>query len=787
MKIRILVLYVFIFGIKSFSQSEAEFKDSFLEAYSYFHFEEYSEALPIFLKLSRENPYNDNLNYLIGRCYLHNDYRVKLSITYLEKAIKNINSKYKPESFKETQAPVDAVFYLGEAYHKNNFFDKAIEQYEKFLVLMDENIYDAGLVKMRIESCEYAKIKIKSPVNIDFKNEGEIVNSRFEEYAPVISGDGKTLAFTRKLQFYEAIFVSYLKDGKWTEPLNIIPDLGVDGNIVTTSLNYNGTALYIYNRDEYDGNIYVSYKKQNTWGKLKKLNEHINTKYWEVNASESPDGSMLYFSSNRPGGVGRLDIYMSFRRPDGDWGPAVNIGPEVNTIYDEDAPFITMDGNMLVFSSYGHLTIGDYDYFYSIKKGNFWTEPENFGYPLNTAGEEILLSPASDGKHAYVSLYRDDTYGLKDIYSLELNVLIPENIIESVSKLTHPAAEPDKTIHRDTFSIAIAKTDEKQNIIPASADKISSDSIAVSGQREETITDNRKNISLKPKLYIQNKEFNVTASDVINIPVEAEKNTVLKVSVKNNGVIVSENTYRVTDNKFIYKFTPYEGVNDITFELTGENGYISTENIQVYYTPVPSEEDVLTVSSSQGTGMVDLNTIIENLKRSAKNKYLISVLDTIQDNNPGSLDYILEYLFSRAGDSTYTITELIETILKTVGLNNININDFYAELLKSSGKAIKEFISGLQVNEQGLTPVSLLEYLFKSENTENYSLTDLYNTIGQIVLSNYRQDKSAGLRSILGGGNKSKGTSVLILILTGILVIIIFVYKKRRKKNGQKE
>ena len=300
MRIKIFLIAIISIYIKAFSQSNNEFKDAFIEAQSYFAYEEYEEALPIYTKLLREYPYNNNLRYLIGRCLLHDTYKASQATKYLEEAVKHINPKYKEGSLKETMAPLDALFYL-EAYHKNNMLEKAIELYKKFLAEIDEELYDKSLVEKRIQSCYFAIDCMKKPININPVNLGENINSNFEEYNPVISGDGKTLAFTRKLQFYDGIFISYKTDSAWTNAINIIPELGVDGNVSTSSLNYYGNVLYLYNLDDYDGNIYISVKQNNSWSKIIKLNEHINTKYWESNAYESPDGNTLYFSSNRPG------------------------------------------------------------------------------------------------------------------------------------------------------------------------------------------------------------------------------------------------------------------------------------------------------------------------------------------------------------------------------------------------------------------------------------------------------------------------------------------------------
>jgi Tol biopolymer transport system component len=186
------------------------------------------------------------------------------------------------------------------------------------------------------------------------KNLGDMVNSRFADIRPVLSGDGKTLVFTRELQFYDAIFITTLdSNGTWSPPYNLTPDFGLDGNSYTTCISYHGDQIFVYRSDNYDGNIYSSKRMGIRWQPLKKLNDNINTKYWESHASISPDGQTLYFTSNRKGGYGGLDIYRSTLQSNGEWGEAINLGPVVNSAYNDDTPFISPNDNKLYFSSLG--------------------------------------------------------------------------------------------------------------------------------------------------------------------------------------------------------------------------------------------------------------------------------------------------------------------------------------------------------------------------------------------------------------------------------------------------
>ena len=159
------------------------------------------------------------------------------------------------------------------------------------------------------------------------------------------------------------------------------------------------------------------------------------------------DGKTLYFTSNRAGGYGGLDIYKSERTRGGDWGPAMNLGPVINSKYNEDTPFITADGNTIYFSSMGHYNMGGYDIFYSTRLDNGqWSKPINAGYPLNTTHDDLFFTPVGDGAYAYYAKYNiDDTYGLMDIYKLEVFTdLHPRKfILNGISRVEGQVNRPD--------------------------------------------------------------------------------------------------------------------------------------------------------------------------------------------------------------------------------------------------------------------------------------------------------------------------------------------------------
>jgi len=381
-----LSLFYILIPSKIYSQEDIDLKEKFLEAESYFLFEEYTEALPAYLILNENDPTNDNINYRIGVCYLNITYEKEKSIEFLEKASKNITLDYKEGSFKETRCPLEVYFFLGDAYRVNDNLDKALENYHKFMNELNEEVYNKHIVEEQILACERAKKLKESPIYYNSVNLGDIINDRYPNFNPVVSRDESMIIFSSKLPFYEAVYFSKKVEGEWTIPVNLIPYFGIDEDAFPTSISSDGKELYIYRNDEFDGNLYISRYDGDVWSPIEKLNENINTKFWESHACISPDGKTLYFTSNRKDTYGGLDIYKSERNsPSEEWGPAKNLGKVINTEYNEETPFLSEDGKTLYFSSYGHYNMGGYDIFYStLLDNNKWAVPLNMGYPINT-------------------------------------------------------------------------------------------------------------------------------------------------------------------------------------------------------------------------------------------------------------------------------------------------------------------------------------------------------------------------------------------------------------------
>lgn len=381
---------------ESIDRFEGNYRKIFTEAESFFLYEDYPDALYLYRILKKEFPNNNKYDYRIGLCYLNMMGRKDQAIPYLKKASSTVTEGCREHLYRENCVPIDVFFYLGDAYRINNELDKAIANYEKFIEISDETVYDTEIVKQEIAACIRAKKSQKSPKTIKFQVFDELANENNDIFNAILSQDGNTLVYASRLQFYTAVFhTTKNSQGEWAPPRNIIPDLAFDDHIYPSSLNEDGTELFLYRLDDYEGNIYRSQFRDGRFQAAEKLPQPVNSRFWEAHASISPDGKTLYFSSNREGGMGGLDIYKTSKQDDGTWTEPVNLGAPINTHLNENTPFITDNESSLFFSSQGHNTIGGYDIFQSTTKNDQnWSTPINLGYPLNTTDDDLFFFPA---------------------------------------------------------------------------------------------------------------------------------------------------------------------------------------------------------------------------------------------------------------------------------------------------------------------------------------------------------------------------------------------------------
>jgi outer membrane protein OmpA-like peptidoglycan-associated protein len=347
------------------------------------------------------------------------------------------------KNYNESVVQYEKAFALDEIYTRPSLlpysitlagsgkFDNALTAVNTFLAIPKLNDRSIKAGQFRKKTYEFAvgyekKHSLKNYI-FNPRNLGTSINTKDPEYYPSITIDGKKMVFTRRANGKEDFFETELINGQWNtaKPL--------EGNISTSK--YDGGAQNISQDGQlitFSGcsfpegygscDLYISRLTKQGWSKPENLGQNINSEFWETSPSLSSDKRELYFSSSVPGGFGGSDIWVSHRNANGKWGPALNLGPEINSAGNEGSPFIHADNQTLYFNSNGHQGYSEKsDLFVSHKQPDGkWSKPENLGYPINTTDEEGSLIVASDGKTAYYASDRADTKGALDIYTFEL-------------------------------------------------------------------------------------------------------------------------------------------------------------------------------------------------------------------------------------------------------------------------------------------------------------------------------------------------------------------------------
>ncbi|GAL86892.1 hypothetical protein MYP_4122 [Sporocytophaga myxococcoides] len=406
----ILILFTLFLSLKSFSQDEKQIKkaDKLFEEKNFF------QALGIYEQALEQKKTDPYVNFRIAQCYLLTSPKTKAL-------------KYAADAVAYAETPTSEMYFiLGQSYHLNHNFDKAIENYKK----SDPGNKNKRAISKLIAECEFGKGYIRNPVDFKISNAGPIVNTQFQEYLPYITPDLSELYFTSRRTgstggkkeydglYFEDIYVSQNKGGSWDTPQNMGTPVNSDLHDACIGIAPSGETMFIY-KSSNGGDIYISEKKGNQWTKPEPLS--INTPFFETSACLSPDERTLYFVRAENFKANR-DIYYCSRTLGGKWSVPKKL-EGINTPYDEDAPFIHPDGKTLYFSSKGHSTMGGFDIFKSEKTpSGGWSAPVNLGYPLNTAGDDVYFVLSANGKIGYYSSDKEGGQGRQDLYSVRMPV-----------------------------------------------------------------------------------------------------------------------------------------------------------------------------------------------------------------------------------------------------------------------------------------------------------------------------------------------------------------------------
>ena len=391
---------------------------------------DYYGAVKIYDQLYKIDSEDKELNYYLGVC----NYETK-------------NYKAAEQNFLKTSSAISLELFRYKAAiaHINMKFKKALNFYNAYKLISGKKEFTNEQINYLIQKTKYAEIAITQERNVLVQNLGTTINTKHQEYVPLISADEKMMIFTSRRPGstggildpngipFEDVYMSTKINNVWMKPVQLGEQINTATNDACVGFSADGQLLFLFkpSKNEITGDLYQSRMGMEDWELPIKLGSDINTEFNETSASISLDDKVLYFSSDRPGGFGGKDIYKVLRLPNGKWSRAINLGAIINTPYDEDSPFVHADKKTLYFSSKGHQNMGGYDIFKTSYENRSWTTPENLKYPINTVKDDLFFVLSASGKVGYYSSSRDGGSGGQDIYKV---LLKDENIKQHVLK-----------------------------------------------------------------------------------------------------------------------------------------------------------------------------------------------------------------------------------------------------------------------------------------------------------------------------------------------------------------
>jgi len=433
MNLRLFTAFVFlVLASGCFAQQEVKLTTQsvqaarfYKEAEKYLGASDYASAEKELKKALNADPRFVEACLMLGELYTDWSEKKKenlsKALSFYRRAIEISPEFYPPVYFK-----------IAELEFGKGDYEHAQMHYRRYLKYSDVSVVNKKNSEKRLNDCAFAIKALNNPVPFKPANIGDSANSPADEYINAITADEQTMLLTvRKYNpnnsgriLSEDLCLTQNAGNHWEKPKKVSLSQNSEGE-GAACLSPDGQTIYFtscYSNDGYGScDIYMATRQGNHWSQPVNLGPNVNSAKWESQPSVSSDGNTLYFASNRSGGFGNSDIWMSHKLPDGSWGKAINLGNTINTSEDEMSPFIHADNQTLFFSSNGHTGMGGMDLYLSRKDSlGYWQAPVNLGYPINTPGNEINLIVNAAGNYAYSSSDISGGKGRYDIYRFEL-------------------------------------------------------------------------------------------------------------------------------------------------------------------------------------------------------------------------------------------------------------------------------------------------------------------------------------------------------------------------------
>ena len=374
--------------------------------------ENWTEAAALMEVLFNEAPDNRNFAFKWALCLQAIPGRIQEAVPLVHLAVNGpFASRYNAFSVDQTLPPEEALQLgldvLQFAYH----FAEARALAQVVVERFPKRDYRHKRALEVMEECDFAAACVLEPIRMDIAPV-DALNSSADDYAPVVTPDGSTLYFTSYRNLDKTsndvgqIYRSSKVGATWSRPVRL--DLGELRDMSTVGILGDDAGLLAYRGFRKEGDIWKLTKDDfGGWSYEEKVGFPITSRHWETTMTERFDGWERIFVSNRPGGSGGRDLYRTVKLPDGSWSEPLNLGRRINTPGEEESPVLSADGQSLIFASTGHPGMGGFDLYRCRRLDNgSWSDPEHLGHPLNTPGDEAVLSMDASGSAGYISSAR---------------------------------------------------------------------------------------------------------------------------------------------------------------------------------------------------------------------------------------------------------------------------------------------------------------------------------------------------------------------------------------------
>lgn len=424
MKLLLINIILLSFIVQASFSQKADAETNYMD-------ENYDVALDQYLRYYRRDHTDLDVNYKIAICYIKTEDDKTQALTFLD----DLMSK---ENF-----PFDAHYYYAAGLFHKHEFEKAKEKFQFYINAKEGDAELKEEAKRQLDYIETAIKLIANPKDITFINLGKNINSKRSEMYPLVSNDESLLVFTSDKkysgdfqQYIRNIFYSQPANNQWQFMRSIGSKINSDENESCVGMAREGEEILV-NYDHLNSffDIYIIQKKGFSYKDVIDPGVEINTKFKEGGATMNFNLDTMFFASDIPGGYGGYDLYYALRLPNGSFSKPANMGPSINTEYDENYPYLSSDSRILRFASNGTNSMGGYDVFECKRKGNGntvnWSLPENLGFPINDTYDDRIVSFPDNERYAFVSKFREGGFGFLDIYKAIYNDSPRPNFIYS--------------------------------------------------------------------------------------------------------------------------------------------------------------------------------------------------------------------------------------------------------------------------------------------------------------------------------------------------------------------